>query len=169
VHACLSVCVSVADNDTCIGHGCVNNATCKQVLGGYTCGPCPAGFAGLYCQRGSYPPSCPVYLPHYVSLFNSFHSSYSRQVFLKPQGICFYLPWNSREIFSSLSNDKLISNYQNYFKTTFSALTLLVGRQEGHPAGKNWVVGCWRGYLSGVRCWLAYGPADATATHCLLF
>jgi len=50
----------------------------------------------------------------------------------------------------------------------FSALTLLVGRQEGHPAYKNRVVGCWRGYLSGVRCRLAYGPADATATHCLL-
>ena len=52
---------------------------------------------------------------------------------------------------------------------TFSALMLLVGRQEGHPAcKKNWVVGCWRGYLSGARCRLAYGPADATATHCLL-
>jgi len=51
----------------------------------------------------------------------------------------------------------------------FIALTLLVGRQEGHPAGKKlewW--GCWRGYLSGARCRLAYGPADATATHCLL-
>jgi len=24
---------------------------------------------------------------------------------------------------------------------------------------------CWRGYLFGVRCkWIAYGPADATAT-----
>ena len=50
----------------------------------------------------------------------------------------------------------------------FSALTLLVGRQEGHPACKNLVVGCWRGYLCGARCRLAYGPADATATHCLL-
>jgi len=50
----------------------------------------------------------------------------------------------------------------------FSALTLLVGRQEGHPACKNRVVGCWRGYLSGARCRLAYGPADSTATHCLL-
>jgi len=27
---------------------------------------------------------------------------------------------------------------------------------------------CWCGYLSGARCRLAYGPADATATHCLL-
>ena len=50
----------------------------------------------------------------------------------------------------------------------FSALTLLVGRQEGHPACKNRVVGYWRGYLSGARCRLAYGPADATASHCLL-
>ena len=31
-----------------------------------------------------------------------------------------------------------------------------------------WVVGCWHGYLSGARCRLAYGPADATATYCLL-
>jgi len=30
------------------------------------------------------------------------------------------------------------------------------------------VVGCWHGYLSGARCRLAYGPADATATHGLL-
>jgi len=45
----------------------------------------------------------------------------------------------------------------------FSALTLLVGRQEGHPACKKL-----SGYLSGARCRLAYGPADGTATHCLL-
>jgi len=50
----------------------------------------------------------------------------------------------------------------------FSALTMLVGRQEGHPACKNRVVGCWCGYLSRAMCRLAYGPADATATHCLL-
>jgi len=30
------------------------------------------------------------------------------------------------------------------------------------------VVGCWHCYLSGARCRLAYGPADTTATHCLL-
>ena len=51
----------------------------------------------------------------------------------------------------------------------FSALKLLVGRQEGHPACKKTrVVGCWCGCLSGARCRLAYGPADATGTHCLL-
>ena len=50
----------------------------------------------------------------------------------------------------------------------FSALTLLVGQQEGHPACKKLSGACWRGYLSGARYRLAYGPADATATHCLL-
>jgi len=43
-----------------------------------------------------------------------------------------------------------------------------LGSRKGIWAVKKWVVGCWRGYLSGARCWLAYGSADATATHCLL-
>ena len=47
----------------------------------------------------------------------------------------------------------------------FSALTLLVERQKGHPACKNWVVRDWHCYLSQARCkWFACGPADATAT-----
>jgi len=50
----------------------------------------------------------------------------------------------------------------------FSALTLLIGRQEGHPACKNLSGGVWRGYLFGARCKHAYGPADATATHYLM-
>ena len=51
-----------------------------------------------------------------------------------------------------------------------SALMLVVGQQERHLACKNLSGGVefWRGYLSGARCRLAYGPADATATHCLL-
>jgi len=47
------------------------------------------------------------------------------------------------------------------------ALTRLVGRRKGTRSVKNRVVGCWRGYLSGARCRLAYGPADATATMSL--
>jgi len=50
----------------------------------------------------------------------------------------------------------------------FSALTLLVGRQEGRPTCKK--------LSSGVLAWLSAWsevqtcicPADATATHCLL-
>jgi len=46
-----------------------------------------------------------------------------------------------------------------------SALTLLIGEQERHPACRNWVVRYWHGYLPGARCkWFVYGPADATAT-----
>jgi len=43
-----------------------------------------------------------------------------------------------------------------------------LGGRKGIRPVKNWVVRCWHGYLSGARCRLAYGPADATATHCLL-
>ena len=47
----------------------------------------------------------------------------------------------------------------------FSALTLLVGQQEGHPACKKQS----GGVLAWLSVWkLAYCPADATATHCLL-
>ena len=53
-------------------------------------------------------------------------------------------------------------------RSAFSALTLLVGRQEGHPACKKLSGGVPAWFLSGARCRLAYGPADATATHCLL-
>ena len=61
-----------------------------------------------------------------------------------------------------MSNDCQIENFKN---TLQSALMLLVGRQEGHPACKKRVAGCWHGCLSGARCRLAYGPADATATY----
>ena len=51
-------------------------------------------------------------------------------------------------------------------KFAYSALTLLVGRQEEHPTSKNWMIRCWCGYLSRARCRLfAYGPADATASQ----
>ena len=50
----------------------------------------------------------------------------------------------------------------------FSALALLVGWQEGHPACKNLSSGVLAWLFSGARCRLAYGPADATATHYLV-
>jgi len=53
------------------------------------------------------------------------------------------------------------------FAFAFNALTLLVGQQEGHPTCKK-LSGRVQAWLSGARCRLAYSPADATATHCLL-
>ena len=40
-----------------------------------------------------------------------------------------------------------------------------LGCRKGIRPVKNWVVGCWHGYLSGARWRVAYVPADATATH----
>ena len=34
-----------------------------------------------------------------------------------------------------------------------------LGGRKGIRPVKNWVVGCWHGYLSGPRCKLVYGPA----------
>jgi len=55
-----------------------------------------------------------------------------------------------------------------FFCIAFSALTLLVGRQEGHPACKKLSGGvlAWFSVWSAMQ--LAYGPADATATHFVL-
>ena len=77
--------------------------------------------------------------------------------------ICFYSWPAVAKFFKSWVWDKVTGEVH-----AFSALMLLVGQQEGHPACKNWMVGCWRGYLSGAGCRLAHGPADDTATHCLL-
>ena len=74
-----------------------------------------------------------------------------------------YCPW--RPFYGALQERKYIF-LSTCLKLAFSALTLLIGWQEGHPACKNWVVRYWHGCLSGARCrWFAYGPADATATR----
>ena len=43
-----------------------------------------------------------------------------------------------------------------------------LGGRNGIWPVKNWVVGCWHGYMTGSRWRFAYDLADATATHCLL-
>jgi len=59
-----------------------------------------------------------------------------------------------------------LSPYTQVVEIAFSALTLLVGSQEGHPACKKWVMKYWCGYLFEARCRsFAYGPADATASQ----
>jgi len=50
----------------------------------------------------------------------------------------------------------------------FSALTLLVGWQEGHPACRKPIDGLLAWLSVWARCRFAYGPADATATRYLL-
>jgi len=61
----------------------------------------------------------------------------------------------------------MLSELQYNYSSIVSALMLLVGRQEGHPACKK-LSGVMLAWLSGMGCRLAYSPADATATHYLL-
>jgi len=75
-----------------------------------------------------------------------------------------------QQIYSKLL--KIPANLKNVVilpdEFAFSAFTLLVGWQEGHPACKQ--------LSGGVMVWssvwgegqISYGAADATATHCLL-
>jgi len=70
-------------------------------------------------------------------------------------------------VYNAQSPNIQIVHYKVGF--AFSALMLLVGRQEGHPACKKlFSGGMLQWFLSGARCRLAYVPADATATHYLL-
>jgi len=64
---------------------------------------------------------------------------------------------------------RLTLNFACTVADAFSALTLLVGRQEGHPACKklSGVVLAWLSVWSEVQT--CNGPAVVTATHCLLF
>jgi len=57
----------------------------------------------------------------------------------------------------------------NWFNSKPSVLwRCWLGSRKGIRPAKNWVVGCWHGYVSGSRCRFAYGPAVATSAHCLL-
>ena len=49
---------------------------------------------------------------------------------------------------------------------SLSIFPLLAAPPSGGLRLESRVVECWCGCWSGARCRLAYGPADATATHC---
>ena len=120
------------------------------------------------CQN--FPGSCSSYVFYAVDVALKTWQQHIHKQQLSQQEITLTLP-AAQPTASKHCNFRL-SYTDTYLcsKSAFSALTLLVGRQEGQPASKKktWVVGCWHGYLSEARCRLAYGPADATATHCLL-
>jgi len=61
----------------------------------------------------------------------------------------------------------LYSSVQAFLHFT-GQIPFLPRKQQHQCTVKNWVVGCWYGYVSGSRCRFAYGPADATATYCLM-
>ena len=84
--------------------------------------------------------------------------------------------WNKlpNHLQSNISREQFVRKLDGFVCTglkgiSFSALMLLVGRQEGHPACKklsSGVLVCLSVWSEVQTC--MYGPADATATHCLL-
>ena len=93
---------------------------------------------------------CKIILCQSVETYvNSIHRSASEVTTL----------WRYTNLFIIIIITHISYMYLQFF--AFSALTLLVGGQEGHPACKNWAVGCWHGYLPGVMYRLAYVLADA--------
>jgi len=92
---------------------------------------------------------------------------------------------SSALLFASTEQLALLQSTQIYFDATFEVVPRIycqlftvfvpsvlwhcwLGGRKGIRPVKNWVVGCWHGYLYAARCRLAHSPADATATHCLL-
>ena len=71
--------------------------------------------------------------------------------------------WHSLFIATTIDID--IDKYLGTQRPVTTAADLVAtDHSRSRPACKNWVMRCWCGYLSEVRCRLfAYGPADATA------
>jgi len=61
---------------------------------------------------------------------------------------------------------KILVNISGFNDNVLYKSCWLGGRKGIQPV-KKLSCGVLHGYLSGARCRLAYGPADATATHCL--
>jgi len=69
---------------------------------------------------------------------------------------------------SLLNNFKAFADERQFLPPTIRSYLNSLQHLFKYLLTSGWVVGCWCGYLSGVRCRFAYGPADTTATHCLL-
>ena len=115
-----------------------------------------------------------IYIRAYVQTHNT-HQQVQKRIKLFEQNLAVFVlcslllkitcMTNTKCTFDSTKTADFYNVHKHSPAIACSALTLLVGRQEGHPACKNWVVMYWWRYLSGARCKLfAYGPADATAT-----
>ena len=75
-----------------------------------------------------------------------------------------YWQRSGRTLYCRHSVNSQLSSHVLILKLVVATLIVLSVHQQGHPAGKNRVMRCWCGYLSGTRCRLfAHGPADATA------
>jgi len=57
------------------------------------------------------------------------------------------------------------SSFKNHIQQPSVLWQCYFGVRKSIRPVQNWVMRCWHGYLSAVRCkWFAYGPADAATT-----
>ena len=86
--------------------------------------------------------------------------------------VCLWTPGNSDNCFVMCPLPPSMGrNINNSVAVTVLPSVLwrcCLGGRKGIRPVKNWVVGCWCGYLTGARCRLAYSPAGVTATYCRL-
>ena len=83
--------------------------------------------------------------------------NFSRDFFYKRGIVLQQFGWEQR-IMQSVTS--LTGYIYKFPLTNFSAITRWCNLAA--------VLGCWRGYLSGARCRLAYSRSDFTATYCPL-
>jgi len=143
---------------------------------------CSCGcLSGVKCRWSAYGPATLFSLGRIIQLAESTHTDSVKKCIWS---VCL-IPWSPGPVlwYWWQLSEKMWKNHKrlvvrkfvlNKWSTTttlfipFSALTLLFGWQERHPACKK-LSGGMLAWLSGMRCRLAYSPADATATHYLLF
>ena len=76
----------------------------------------------------------------------------------------FFLCWGNNPLCVRASVEfSFFSNFHTFFfsRTASVLWRCWLGGRKGIQPVKNWVVGCWHGYVSGSRRRFAYGPADA--------
>jgi len=107
------------------------------------------------------------------------HLTIVKAVLANTQVIHCQLVWCHLTTNQAQVNTVIYNSVDSYKNSIYQKLYILMilpsvlwccrlGSRKGIRPVKTWVVGYWHGYLSGARCRLAYGPADAIATHCLL-
>ena len=112
-------------------------------------------------------------------LFKSLSSNSCCYIIVSYIWRCLLCVCSERDVEASHSSDHSRFHISTYLLTLScsSSFLFVICRIQKHVVScfstviqvdcKKPVVGYWHGYLCGARCRLAYGPADATATHCL--
>jgi len=131
---------------------------CLHSGGHFLCEPRLARYTSVFFQCG-----CP--LGSKFIFVNAYNCKYGFIYLVR----CIHFVWCSRlfapQIYQLV---KWITVYYSMLCMPSVLWRCWLGDRKSIWPVKNWVVWCWPGYLSGAQCRLAYGPADATATHCLL-